>query len=58
MHTNILEMMENCKEPTAKEEAVKAGYLKTDQDFLKQVIVVFVPLFSEILVPFFNFSSF
>ncbi|KAG2708122.1 hypothetical protein I3843_05G161600 [Carya illinoinensis] len=36
LHTNILEMMENCKEPTAKEEAVKAGYLKTDQDFLKQ----------------------
>ncbi|GMY26331.1 probable protein phosphatase 2C 14 [Fagus crenata] len=36
LHTNILEMMENCKEPTAKEEAVKAGYLKTDQEFLKQ----------------------
>ncbi|XP_059448059.1 uncharacterized protein LOC132179366 [Corylus avellana] len=36
LHTNILEMMENCKEPTAKEEAVKSGYIKTDQEFLKQ----------------------
>ncbi|EXB82549.1 putative protein phosphatase 2C 14 [Morus notabilis] len=33
LHNNVLEMMENCKE---KDEAVKAGYLKTDQDFLKQ----------------------
>ncbi|KAK4597895.1 hypothetical protein RGQ29_015423 [Quercus rubra] len=36
LHTNILQMMENCEEPMSKEEAVKAGYLKTDQEFLKQ----------------------
>ncbi|KAH7515656.1 hypothetical protein FEM48_Zijuj10G0049700 [Ziziphus jujuba var. spinosa] len=35
LHNNILEMMENCME---KEEAVRAGYLRTDQDFLKQGI--------------------
>ncbi|XP_062110434.1 uncharacterized protein LOC133822198 [Humulus lupulus] len=33
LHNNVLEMMKNCAE---KEEGVKAGYLKTDQDFLKQ----------------------
>ena len=35
LHNNILEMMKSCD---GKEEAVRAGYLKTDQDFLKQVI--------------------
>ena len=43
-------MMENCKEPTAKEEAVKAGYLKTDQEFLKQVIAIWVSTISKMLV--------
>ncbi|KAK9934595.1 hypothetical protein M0R45_021732 [Rubus argutus] len=33
LHNNILEMMETC---TETEEAFKAGYLKTDQEFLKQ----------------------
>ncbi|KAF3431185.1 hypothetical protein FNV43_RR25915 [Rhamnella rubrinervis] len=33
LHSNILEMMESY---SAKEEAVRAGYLKTDQEFLKQ----------------------
>uniref|UniRef100_A0A2C9UMX3 protein-serine/threonine phosphatase n=1 Tax=Manihot esculenta TaxID=3983 RepID=A0A2C9UMX3_MANES len=36
LHTNILEMMENCTGNASKEEAVKAGYLKTDQEFLRQ----------------------
>ncbi|KAF7834461.1 putative protein phosphatase 2C 14 [Senna tora] len=36
LHTNILRMMENCQESKAKVEAVKAGYLKTDEEFLKQ----------------------
>ncbi|KAB1203125.1 putative protein phosphatase 2C 14 [Morella rubra] len=35
LHSNILETIENCREPMAKEEAVKAGYLKTDREFLK-----------------------
>ena len=35
LHCNVLEMMENCT--GMKEEAVRAGYLKTDQDFLNQV---------------------
>ncbi|PRQ40169.1 putative protein-serine/threonine phosphatase [Rosa chinensis] len=33
LHTNVLEMMEACAE---KEEAFRAGYLKTDHEFLKQ----------------------
>ncbi|XP_061994212.1 probable protein phosphatase 2C 14 [Rosa rugosa] len=33
LHTNILEMMDAC---TEKEEAFRAGYLKTDHEFLKQ----------------------
>lgn len=37
LHTNIFEKLENCAEDTTKEEAVKAGYLKTDEEFLKQV---------------------
>lgn len=39
LHKNILKMMENCQESEAKEDAVKAGYLKTDQEFLKQASV-------------------
>ncbi|KAK6930951.1 PPM-type phosphatase-like domain [Dillenia turbinata] len=35
LHKNIFEHLENCKGTTTKEEAVKAAYLKTDQDFLK-----------------------
>ncbi|GFY88218.1 protein phosphatase 2C family protein [Actinidia rufa] len=33
LHDNIFKMLENCTEIS---EAVKAGYLKTDQEFLKQ----------------------
>lgn len=42
LHNNILEMMEV---HTEIEEAVKAGYLKTDQEFLKQVIAILDSLF-------------
>lgn len=38
LHKNIIDMMENCGSGSSKEEAVKGGYLKTDQEFLKQVI--------------------
>ncbi|KAJ7948970.1 putative Phosphatase 2C family protein [Quillaja saponaria] len=34
LHTNILEMMD-CKESKGKEEALRNGYLKTDEEFLK-----------------------
>ncbi|CAN1795170.1 Probable protein phosphatase 2C 14 [Linum perenne] len=37
LHSNIMAIMEDCGDDfTAKEEAVKAGYLKTDQQFLEQ----------------------
>ncbi|KAF8390513.1 hypothetical protein HHK36_025040 [Tetracentron sinense] len=36
LHGNILEMLENCKGDMSREDAIKAGYLKTDQEFLKQ----------------------
>ncbi|GAV63040.1 LOW QUALITY PROTEIN: PP2C domain-containing protein/DUF868 domain-containing protein, partial [Cephalotus follicularis] len=36
LHTNIIEMSKHCEDNKGKLEAVKAGYLKTDQDFLKQ----------------------
>ncbi|KAJ6431088.1 hypothetical protein OIU84_018561 [Salix udensis] len=40
LHVNILEKMVSCAAGNvSKEEAVKAGYLKTDQDFLKQGLV-------------------
>ncbi|XP_055959803.1 uncharacterized protein LOC126657296 [Mercurialis annua] len=39
LHGNILEMMVNCNGNESKEEAVKAGYLKTDHEFLKQGVV-------------------
>ncbi|XP_028776543.1 probable protein phosphatase 2C 14 [Neltuma alba] len=38
LHANILEMVGNCEESRAKREAVKAGYLKTDEEFLKKGI--------------------
>ncbi|OMO60249.1 phosphatase 2C (PP2C)-like protein [Corchorus capsularis] len=38
LHNNIFEMLKNCKGNEEKEEAVKAGYLKTDEEFLKQKI--------------------
>lgn len=44
LHKNILEMMENCME---KEEAVRAGFLRTDQDFLKQVVSNFAVRFPK-----------
>lgn len=47
LHTNIFEMMKNCTGD--KEEAVKAGYLKTDAEFLKQVIVYFFFFFGELV---------
>ncbi|OVA20582.1 Protein phosphatase 2C (PP2C)-like domain [Macleaya cordata] len=36
LHKNILAMLENSEGDLGKEEAIKAGYLKTDQEFLKQ----------------------
>lgn len=45
LHTNIFEMMKNCTGD--KEGAVKAGYLKTDEEFLKQVIVYFLFLVNQ-----------
>ncbi|OMO81640.1 phosphatase 2C (PP2C)-like protein [Corchorus olitorius] len=38
LHNNIFEMLKNCRGNEEKEEAVKAGYLKTDEEFLKQKI--------------------
>lgn len=36
LHTNIYEMLKNSSGNAPKEEDIKAGYLKTDKDFLKQ----------------------
>ncbi|CAI9093037.1 OLC1v1028438C1 [Oldenlandia corymbosa var. corymbosa] len=36
LHSNILEVLKNSSGNAPKEEEIKAGYLKTDQDFLKQ----------------------
>ncbi|GLT86533.1 hypothetical protein SLE2022_378300 [Rubroshorea leprosula] len=36
LHNNIFELLKNCAGNEEKEEAVKAGYLKTDEEFLKQ----------------------
>ncbi|GLT36646.1 hypothetical protein SLA2020_110100 [Shorea laevis] len=36
LHNNIFESLKNCAGNEEKEEAVKAGYLKTDEEFLKQ----------------------
>lgn len=38
LHLKIFEMLENCPDDKAKEEAIKKGYLKTDEEFLKKVI--------------------
>ncbi|KAJ0038460.1 hypothetical protein Pint_22863 [Pistacia integerrima] len=39
LHKNIFEMMKDCTGEKEKDEAVKAGYLKTDDEFLKQGLV-------------------
>ncbi|XP_043703946.1 uncharacterized protein LOC122654041 [Telopea speciosissima] len=36
LHRNILEMLDKSRGHMHKEDAIKAAYLKTDQDFLKQ----------------------
>ncbi|XP_047308846.1 probable protein phosphatase 2C 14 [Impatiens glandulifera] len=36
LHRNIMDRLDNCEGNESKEGAVKAGYLKTDEDFLKQ----------------------
>ncbi|XP_071926019.1 probable protein phosphatase 2C 14 [Coffea arabica] len=36
LHSNIYEMLKNSSGNAPKEEYIKAGYLKTDEDFLKQ----------------------
>nr|GMD26444.1 probable protein phosphatase 2C 14 [Ipomoea batatas] len=38
MHSNILDMLKNSPGSAAKEDAIKAGYLKTDSEFLKKGI--------------------
>lgn len=38
LHLKIFEMLENSSDKNAKLEAIKAGYLRTDEEFLKQVI--------------------
>lgn len=44
-------MLDKVPENGDKEEAVKLGYLKTDQDFLKQVIMLILTYcdFSDIM---------
>lgn len=37
LHTNIFDMMKDCRGAKDKEAAVKAAYLKTDQEFLEEV---------------------
>lgn len=37
LHLNICEMLENLSEGKDKGEALREGYLKTDEEFLKQV---------------------
>lgn len=37
LHLKIFEMLESISENKEKEAACKAGYLKTDEEFLKQV---------------------
>ncbi|KAL4319134.1 hypothetical protein GQ457_18G022190 [Hibiscus cannabinus] len=41
LHDNLFEMLKDCKgnDEKEKEKAVKAGYLKTDEEFLKQDMV-------------------
>lgn len=44
LHLKIIEMLEGTSENHVKEEACKAGFLKTDEEFLKQVIITFSAL--------------
>ncbi|KAE8710226.1 putative protein phosphatase 2C 14 [Hibiscus syriacus] len=39
LHNNLFEMLKDCKGNDEKEEAVKSGYLKTDEEFLKKDMV-------------------
>lgn len=39
LHTNIFGMLDKCGGDMGKEEAVRTGYLKTDEEFLKQVLL-------------------
>ncbi|CAL1395314.1 unnamed protein product [Linum trigynum] len=36
LHSNIMATMVDCRDESSKEEALRAGYLKTDQQFLEQ----------------------
>ncbi|KAJ0895898.1 putative protein-serine/threonine phosphatase [Helianthus annuus] len=36
LHSNVLEMLEKCSENATTEEVVKAAFMKTDDEFLKQ----------------------
>ncbi|CAI0464642.1 unnamed protein product, partial [Linum tenue] len=36
LHSNIMGTMVDCRDESSKEEALRAGYLKTDQQFLEQ----------------------
>uniref|UniRef100_A0A803L0V0 protein-serine/threonine phosphatase n=1 Tax=Chenopodium quinoa TaxID=63459 RepID=A0A803L0V0_CHEQI len=38
LHKNVIELLDNCDGNMAKEEAVKAAYLKTDREFLEQEV--------------------
>lgn len=42
LHDNIFNKMEDCVGNEEQREAVKAGYLKTDEDFLTQVFNKFI----------------
>jgi len=39
LHKNVIDMLANREESMAKEEAVKAAYLRTDKEFLEQVLL-------------------
>lgn len=39
LHENILEMMVNAETNSDKTAAIEAGYLKTDREFMTQVIL-------------------
>ncbi|KVI05685.1 Protein phosphatase 2C [Cynara cardunculus var. scolymus] len=36
LHSNVLEMLDKCSDNTTTEEVVKAAFIKTDDEFLKQ----------------------
>lgn len=52
LHKNVVEVMKNCAEI---EEAVRAGYLKTDQDFLDQVKFPSLRAISALLILIFRY---